>query len=97
MVKFQYRVYYDYVESARADKLPQTRKKDAEIAQALRNFKADLERCLPDKAPRVDTLPDTHSMMVVFETSLSEAKAEMLVEECLRDLHLCGRRLMIED
>ncbi len=90
---FAYRVYYDYMEVARSDPLPQTPKNDGEIAQALRNFKNDLEQCLPDKIPRVNVVPDPHSIKVVFETSLSEAETEELVERCLCGLHLSGRKL----
>lgn len=96
MGKFQYRVYYDYVEAARSARTPETRKNDAEIAQALRNFQGDLEQCLPGNAPKVKMLLDAHSMKVIFETSLGEADAEKLVEECLCRLHLCGRKL-VED
>jgi len=95
MNRFAYRVYCDYKRPTffASWRLP---REPHEISAALRSFRTDLDRYLPDQAANVFDDPvrkDANSIIVFVETTLNEAATDKGVKRCLIDFDLFGEKL----
>jgi hypothetical protein len=87
-------VYYEYKPSKAKPLL--SPKKSHEISEALRNFQNELPHFISDRDAMVSIGPapkDENSIVVVVETTLTEAEMDEAVKRCLDGLDLLGEKL----